>query len=567
MKKVRGTILLVEDEYVSSVGIADKLCDSGYRVIQGYPYLQKGLQTFLEMLETYIVAKKVQLILMDIKLGKKFDGVDLTRDYLKKFDLPVVYITGYPNQATVSRAKSTEPYGFVIKPYSDAQLLSQVELAMYLARLRKFKEENFRHDSLHDELTGLPNRKVLMGELNHLVLKGAGASGTFAVIFSDLDKFKEINDQFGHLVGDQFLREVALRLQNAVKQSDLVVRFGGDEFVFIIRHLDTPTQIHQIAERIIESLREPIHLTDHTIQARVSLGIAMQESTSGDAQLILKHADTAMYDAKKNPGLRYSIYTESDETRSLARLKVEEELKKSIHEAGLKLSFRPILRFEKPKIIGLDLSINWKKNNLGLLSEEEYNETAERTGLTIPMTVKILYAVTALLETWADKGLQSLFINIKLGERFLDLKEWDKLILLVLSQKKITGKNLGFEIRESSFLKKVDKNTAALAYLRERGFNLILEMESASTPFDKVAGAAANFIKFNRRTLPMGGDLKAFAEFKDLAEKAGKTILVDGFGKSEIRTRLRGVKHYLLQKSMPLQKIETITFKANKEMG
>ena len=557
---MRGTILLVEDEHLSAIGMADKLFDSGYQVIQGYPILQKGETQFKEMLETYIRAKKIQLVLMDIRLGKKHNGINLARDYLVRHDLPVVYITAFHDLQTFSDARDTEPYGYVIKPCSDAQLLSQVELAMYLARSRKFKDAGFRHDSLHDELTGLPNRKVLMNEMRYLMNNLPGLVGTFALIFADLDKFKEINAEFGHLVGDNLLREVAKRFQNAVKKSDLVVRFGGDEFVFLIKGLDTPTQIHTIAQRIIDSLREPITLESHSIQACASLGIALQESDSSDPLLLLKQADTAMYEAKNNPRLRYSIFKDGDESRSFARLKIEDELKKVIHEAGLTLAFRPILSNTEPRMFGLDLGINWNRHNFHLLTEAECNETAERMGLTIPMTVKLLYAVAALLEVWHRKRLKNIFINIHLGERFIELKEWDKLILMALNQKRLNKKNIGFEVEEASYFRKADKNAVAFANLLSLEFSMILTLESFEQAAEKIAKLPLSFVKVHRKILPMNGSLEKFSAYCKVLEKAGKGVIVDGFSRAEVHARLPDIKYYSLQKALPLHTIEALAF-------
>ena len=416
-------ILLMEDDFLIAEDIKTTLAGQGYKVISGYPSIFNAGEEFPENIDRLVSESQIGLILMDINLSSQLDGIDLVRHIHKKSDIPVIYISGVSKPFTIMRAKETEPYAYLLKPFSAAQLSSQVEMTLQLYRsarqkkaeleektgvwylsvhgdnvqtsftwLKKFgfaeqaigdeeaffgivhpddaenvrvslkvlkrrlaqkrtfeyrivgpsgevhwvlskivdarkgsqgefnytilsldvthqkvREEELRYDSAHDNLTGLLNRKAFMRELNKLLQETGVFQKNFALIFSDLDRFKQVNDSHGHEVGDCLLKAVAERFQHAIKKKDLLARFGGDEFAFVIRDLKKSADVHYVAQRILNSLESPIRIGDLSLQTSVSLGVAMPEAVSGTAESLLRNADKAMYEAKKDPTHRYKI--------------------------------------------------------------------------------------------------------------------------------------------------------------------------------------------------------------------------------------------------------------------
>lgn len=416
-------ILLMEDDLLIAEDIKATLVAQGYKVVSGYPQIFHAGEEFPDNIDRLVSESQISLILMDINLGSQLDGVDLVKHIHKKSDIPVIYISGVSKPFTIMRAKETEPYAYLLKPFSAAQLSSQVEMTLQLYRsakqkkadldektgvwylsaqgdsvqtsfswLKKFgfaeqaiadeeaffatlhsddvenvraslnvlkkrlvtkrafeyriispsgethwvlskivdarkgnvgefnytilslevthqkiKEEELRYDSSHDNLTGLLNRKAFMRELNKLLKETGVFQKNFALIFSDLDKFKQVNDSHGHEVGDSLLKAVAERFQHSIKKKDLLARFGGDEFAFIIRDLKKSADVHYVAQRILNSLASPITIGNLSLQTSVSLGVAMPEAVSGTAESLLRNADKAMYEAKKDSLHRYKI--------------------------------------------------------------------------------------------------------------------------------------------------------------------------------------------------------------------------------------------------------------------
>lgn len=423
-------ILLVEDDRIIEQDIRTTLTDEGYSVISGYPEIFKGGEEFPDNIDKMISEAGIDLVLMDINLSSQLDGIDIVKHIKLKSDIPVIFLSAISKQETVLRARETEPYAYLLKPFSPAQLCSQIAMTLQLhastrrqkaelekktglwqlsitetriktsfswlcrfgfrgneimteedffavvhpddienlrlslkllkrklVRRRAFeyrlicadgatrwilskiidarriseqelqytlvsmditpqknREETLLHDSSHDALTGLLNRKAFMEELNKLLKKTSVTDKNFALIFSDLDDFKRVNDEYGHEAGDELLRSVAGRFRQSVKKGDIVARFGGDEFAFIIRDLKKSADVHFIAQRIVDYLHQPAKVGVHSLQISISLGIAMPEAVSGTAESLLKNADQAMYRAKKNRHGSYQIFRHAFET-------------------------------------------------------------------------------------------------------------------------------------------------------------------------------------------------------------------------------------------------------------
>lgn len=422
-------ILLMEDDQLIAEDIRATLTGQGYKVVSGYPDIFKSGEEFPANIDRLVTERQIGLVLMDINLSSQLDGIDLVKHIHRKSDVPVIYISGISKPMTILRAKETEPYAYLLKPFSPRQLSSQVEMTLQLYRsakkkkadleektgvwylsltendavtsfswLKKFgyaeqaignerdffaiihpddtdnvrsalslmrkrliarrafeyrikvpsgetrwvlskvvdaregvtgefnytilslditqqkeREEVLRHDSSHDNLTGLLNRKAFMHELKKLLRETGLLQKNFALIFSDLDKFKQVNDTHGHEIGDALLKSVAERFQHVIKKKDLLARFGGDEFAFVIRDLKKSADIHHIAQRIIDSLLNPIIVGNLSLQTSVSLGIALPEAVSGTAESLLRTADEAMYEAKKDQKTRYRLFRHSAE--------------------------------------------------------------------------------------------------------------------------------------------------------------------------------------------------------------------------------------------------------------
>ncbi|MCI4626673.1 MAG: diguanylate cyclase [Candidatus Magnetoovum sp. WYHC-5] len=295
---VNSSILVVEDEGTTALYIKRILEELGYRVVA----------TEVSGLAAVERAKKElpDLVLMDIKLKGKMDGVEAACEIHEKLDIPIVYLTAHSDKGMLERVKITEPFGYVVKPFDTRELHSNIEIALYRHRVEK-KLKSLAH---YDTLTGLPNRTLFFERLNQSILYSRRDNTSFALMFLDLDGFKYVNDTMGHSIGDILLQEVAKRLTECVRESDTVARFGGDEFVLILRDIARPEDAAFIAKKMIITIGKPFRIRDFNCSIGVSIGISVFPYDGKEADILLKKADSSMYRVKELGKNHFRFFSE-----------------------------------------------------------------------------------------------------------------------------------------------------------------------------------------------------------------------------------------------------------------
>jgi diguanylate cyclase (GGDEF)-like protein len=245
------------------------------------------------------------------------NGVEAAAQIRARLGTPVIYLTAYADEAILQQAKATTPYGYIIKPFQDCELRSSIEVALCWRE----QEQKLQHAALHDALTGLPNRNLFMEYLESAVEQAQQDDAyAFALLFLDLDRFKAINDGFGHVVGDWLLTVIARRLERCVRPGDVVARIGGDEFAIVLDNVQGLDEARCVAGRIQNELTLPVSLNGHRLFASASIGIALNggdERTYERPEYLLRDADAAMYRAKALGRARYAVF---DEEEGLARV-------------------------------------------------------------------------------------------------------------------------------------------------------------------------------------------------------------------------------------------------------
>ncbi|MBF0344006.1 MAG: diguanylate cyclase [Nitrospirae bacterium] len=284
----KARIMIVEDEGLTGAYIQKTLEGLGYTV------------TSLEFSAEEAIEKagidRPDLILMDIKLQGEMDGIEAAFEIRRGYDIPVVYLTAHSDEAMLERAKITEPFGYVIKPFESRELYSNIEMALYKHSIEK-KLKALAH---YDTLTGLPNRTLFYDRFRQALKQAKRNQKVIALLALDLDGFKCINDDLGHDVGDLVLKEVAQRLYLCIRETDTVARFGGDEFTIIYTNLKDPSDVNPLASKIIIAIGRPFQFGDSHCSLGVSIGISFYPSDGENVESLLKKADVAMYRAKEN---------------------------------------------------------------------------------------------------------------------------------------------------------------------------------------------------------------------------------------------------------------------------
>jgi len=333
----KSRILIAEDETSGAQYLQQTLIRLGYEVAD---IVQTG-EDVIDRVEDI----QPNLILMDISLKGQMDGITTAKQVHSKFDIPVIFLTGHTDDTFFERAKITGPYGYLIKPYELSQLRHAIELALSKhvlvselkhaekeiselnAELKKVNvnlmkeiserkkiEKQLRHQAHHDPLTGLPNRLLLFELLKQSFAFEDRHNSMLALMMLDLDNFKFVNDSMGHMAGDILLKKVGKRLQQCMRQYDMVGRLGGDEFVIVANDINAVQDIIRFAEKITGLFHSPFEILGKPTYITTSIGVAVYPLHGSNAETLLKMADLAMYAAKKDGKNAFRFYSESMDT-------------------------------------------------------------------------------------------------------------------------------------------------------------------------------------------------------------------------------------------------------------
>jgi len=343
---------------------------------------------------------------------------------------------------------------------------------------RKNAEEQLLHDAFHDSLTGLPNRALFVDRLGHIIDVAQRNTGhAFAVLFVDLDRFKVINDNLGHIVGDEVLKEVASRLSKCIRPGDTVARFGGDEFAVILEDFNGVGGVIYVAERVMNTIQKVINIGEKEIFVGISIGIALGNSTYKNPQQLLRDADVAMYQAKLKGKARYEIFDSKMHADVLMRLQLEADMRNAIEHGEFRMHYQPIMNLNDNTIAGFEALIRWEHPKRGLLYPMDFIPLAEETGMIIPIGEWIILESCKQLKKWqeiyrADPSLK-MSMNVS-GKQFSQPAFIDK-IKNAVDEAQIDASSLSLEITESIIMDDPDSAIIMLGKLREMGIHIHID--------------------------------------------------------------------------------------------
>jgi diguanylate cyclase (GGDEF)-like protein/PAS domain S-box-containing protein len=421
---------------------------------------------------------------------------------------------------------------------------------------RRVLEEQLRHQAFHDPLSGLPNRALFMDRLEHAFVRANRRGDKIAVLFTDLDNFKVINDSLGHEVGDQLLVAVAERIKDCLRPEDTAARLGGDEFTILIEAVDSVSDAARVAERIAEILQPPFALDQHEVFSTTSIGIALSSPLQKQPADLLRHADLALYRAKHKGKARYEVFEPGMGTDALERLRLENELRRALERGEFKVYYQPVVALEGGRIVGAEALVRWEHPIRGLLLPEEFLAVAEETGLIARIGEKVLREACHQVRAWQERypSEPPLMVSVNLSPKQLFRPE---LVAEILAEAEIYPGSLRLEITEGTMMSNgVHSANHALRKLKELSVEIAVDdfgMGYSSLSYLK--HLPVDFLKIDRSFIAGLGqdadgaskDAEIVSAMIDLTHALGLKAVAEGVETSEQLTRLRIMKCDLAQ--------------------
>ena len=376
-----------------------------------------------------------------------------------------------------------KPYGAICAQAPEHRLFSHDE-ALFLqsvahvlgAAIERWRsDESIRHNALHDPLTGLPNRALFLDRLGHVLAKRSSGSPRAAVMFLDLDNFKLINDSLGHDAGDRLLKDVGPRLADALRPSDTVARFGGDEFVVLCEDVGDGRDSLVVAERLQQALAAPYELDGEEHFLTASIGVALATGRYEGPDDLMRDADAAMYRAKERGRAQCELFDDAMRNLVTGRLRMENALRGVIERDELRVYYQPIVSLADGSVTGLEALMRWHHEGLGPVSPIEFIPIAEDTGLIVPLGTWMLEQVCRQSMLWQEELGVTPLVSVNLSPRQVAHAELVPTVARVLEQSGMPAERLALEITESVLINEAESPWNTLEALKKLGVTLMLD--------------------------------------------------------------------------------------------
>jgi diguanylate cyclase (GGDEF)-like protein/PAS domain S-box-containing protein len=340
---------------------------------------------------------------------------------------------------------------------------------------RKRAEETIRRQAYYDVLTNLPNRNLFKDRLEQAMKQAHRNKQILGVIVLDLDRFKNINETLGHILGDKLLVAVAERLLSVLNESETIARFGGDEFTLLLPQVISIEEATQHAQKIIELLAAPFKLSNHELHVTTSIGMAFYPDDGENSEILLKNAETAMYRAKEQGRNNYQLYASVMNVSAFKQLLMENSLRRALEKEEFVVYYQPQIDIKTQRLVGAEALVRWQHPDLGLVFPTEFIGLAEETGLIVPIGEWVIRKVCAQNKKWQDAGFEKVCISVNLSARQFQQRNLVATISHILQETGLDPQCLGMEITESIAMKNADFTISALNELKKMGIHLSLD--------------------------------------------------------------------------------------------
>jgi diguanylate cyclase (GGDEF)-like protein/PAS domain S-box-containing protein len=435
---------------------------------------------------------------------------------------------------------------------ADAEHVEGFVFVLTDTRGRRRAETEMRRLAYQDPLTGLPNRTAFAEQLDqHLAnSRRQGDREHWALLFLDLNDFKDINDRFGHAAGDTILTRTASRLRDSIRRTDHCYRLGGDEFLVIVTHVSEDVEVAKVASKLVQEISRPQLIGNHEMRVGVSIGITVFPHDGGDRERLLANADIAMYAAKAD-GAPYRFFTEEMNAAALRRMDIEHSLPRAVEHGDLQLHYHPVVDAEGG-LIGVESLARWQHPTYGWVSPAEFISIAERTGAIRELGYWVIEEAMWQLRRWQDEHGIRTRVGINLSPRQFDDEGLSERIEQVLERTGLARDSIVLEITEGSVMKSPARAIAQIERLRATGLRFALDDFGAGySAFSYLNRLPVDIIKIDRsfaaRATESAGDEKTLRTLVALALDLGLRVVVEGVETAEQVRLLRSLGPVRLQ--------------------
>ncbi|NHC35036.1 two-component system response regulator [Scytonema millei] len=456
-----------------------------------------------------------QLILLDIKMPD-MDGYEVCRNLKNNDstrDIPVIFLSALDDVFDKVKAFTVGGADYITKPFQIEEVLVRVrhQLDLQTAKAEIYQlntkleqkvqqrtaqletvinklnleinehkqtQEKLIHHALHDALTGLPNRTLFMEHLQKSLYRITRNNDyLFAVLFIDLDRFKIINDSWGHVVGDRLLIAISRILQECCRELDTVARLSGDEFTILLENLQHFQDAIAIAERLLDKLAAPIDLDEYQVYIGASIGIALGSVTYQTSDELLRDADIAMYRAKALGKGRYAVFDREMYAQTLHLSQIEVDLRYALERQEFILHYQPIISLTTGRLTGFEALLRWQHPQRGLIYPGDFMTIAEETGLIVPLGEWILQEACQQLHLWQQKfsTAASLYISVNLSSKQIKQFNFVDKLAWILADTGLSGRNLKLELTETMLMDRGEKTIELLSQIKEQNIQLSID--------------------------------------------------------------------------------------------
>ncbi|MBH0231680.1 EAL domain-containing protein [Halobacillus yeomjeoni] len=369
------------------------------------------------------------------------------------------------------------PVEYVITPQKQSGKVVGYVVTFKDVTTRKQMEEKIKYHAYYDSVTNIPNRVLFQDRLNQALTYAEMQKRSLAILFLDLDRFKKINDTFGHGFGDSVLKSVAARLDSAIPKEATVSRQGGDEFIILLPTIKSKDEAVECAETILHTFDEPFNIGDQEVAIKTSIGISLYPEGGTTSETLVKHADVAMYKAKELSGNQYQFYSSDIVDRSVESVQLENDLYKALDQGGNEffLHYQPKFNANTNEITGMEALVRWNHPKLGFMPPNMFIPLAEETGLIVKLGEWVIRQSCLQMKRWYDAGLTELVISANLSPQQFRQHDITNVVKEILEETQLPPENLELELTENIIIHNSETMLATMHKLKNLGIKMSID--------------------------------------------------------------------------------------------